>query len=142
MNMNRSIYLFLGFIFCFSSLLGACNRTRADPSASTTQSSAVKPPAPAVKRIVFVGKEHACDCTRKAINESFATLQKTLGPASNLTIERIQIDTHVEEVKQLQQQKAIFTLPAIYFLDEKNGILEQLQGEVTTAEINRVLGKS
>jgi hypothetical protein len=142
MKMNYSNFIFFGFVCGFALLLTGCDRRQAAPAPSTKQTSVVNPSVPAVKRIVFVGKEHACDCTRKVIEESFATLQKTIGTSTKLPIERIQVDTHADKVKPLQQQKAILALPAIYFLGENNHVLELLQGEVTEAQIKRVIGNS
>ena len=93
----------------------------------------------AVAKIVFVGKQNACDCTRKRVEDSWAALQKALGTPAKLPVERLQIDTDEAQVEPYRQQKAMMALPAIYFVDDKTTVLELLQGEVTDAQIAAVL---
>ena len=134
--------LFLG-IALFSLATPACQRSRAATGAtsapSATQTSAAKPDSAKVARIVFVGKEHACDCTRKTVNDSWAVLQKALGTPAKLPVERIQVDTEAARVEPYRQQKPIMALPAIYFVDGKNAVIELLQGEVTAEQVASVL---
>jgi hypothetical protein len=136
---HRFSILFIGLICGFSLALNGCERSRAAPTQSITQTMVVKPAGPVVKRIVFVGKEHACDCTRKTVEGSLATLQKALGTPAKVPMERLQIDTEAEKVRPYQQQKAILTLPAIYFLDDQNRVLDLLQGEVTEEQVQHAL---
>jgi len=93
----------------------------------------------AVAKIVFVGKQNACDCTRTRVEAGWAALQKALGTPAKLPVERMQIDTDEARVEPYRQQKAMMALPAIYFVDDKAMVLELLQGEVTDAEITAVL---
>lgn len=107
------------------------------------QSSAAseKPAATKVEKIVFVGKTHACPCTKKAIDASWAALQKALDTPAKLPVERLQIDTEGEKVAAYRKQRPMMALPAIYFLDGKNVVLELLQGEVSEAQIAAALRK-
>jgi len=93
----------------------------------------------AVVKIVFVGKQNACDCTRKRIEDSWSALQKALGTPAKLPVERLQIDTDGAQVEPYRQQKAIMALPALYFVDDKATVLELLQGEVTEDQILAVI---
>ena len=92
-------------------------------------------------KIVFVGKEHACDCTRKTVDAGWAALQKALGTPAKLPVERLQIDTEGEKVAPYRKQKPMMALPAIYFVDDKNVVLELLQGEVTAEQIGAAIGR-
>jgi hypothetical protein len=92
-----------------------------------------------VTKVVFVGKEHACDCTRKRVDTAWAALQKVVGTPAKLPIERLQIDTQSEKVEPYRRQKPMMTLPAIYFLDDKSVVVELVQGEVTTEQISTIL---
>jgi len=95
----------------------------------------------AVAEIVFVGKQNACDCTRKRIEDSWTALQKALGTPAKLPVERLQIDTDEAQVEPYRQQKAMMALPAIYFVDDKATVLELLQGEVTAEQVDDLLAK-
>jgi hypothetical protein len=126
-----------------------CQRSQAateEPASNTT--SATQAPADEqgqskgkLTKVVFVGKEHACDCTRKSIEAGWAALQQALGTPPKLPVERLQIDTQPDRVAPYRSQKAMMALPAIYFVDGKDAVVELLQGEVSAAQIAAVLGK-
>jgi hypothetical protein len=100
------------------------------------------PPAEAkgkVARIVFVGKQNACDCTRKAIEASRKALQAALGNKSRFPIEELKVDVDGAKVDGYRSKRAFVALPAIYFLDGADGVKELLQGEVTEAQVRAVL---
>jgi hypothetical protein len=113
----------------------ACDSSK--PGATCTGQSST-----AVYKIVFVGKEHACDCTRKRVDAAWDTLQKAIGVAAKVPVERVQIDTDEEKVALYGKQKPIMALPAIYFLDGKDSVVELLQGEITAEQIAKVLGET
>ncbi len=96
-------------------------------------------PAKRLTKIVFVGKEHACDCTRKTVDAGWAALQKALGTPAKVPVERLQIDTQGEQVAPYRSMKPLMALPAIYFIDGKGAVVELLQGEVEEAQIAAVL---
>lgn len=95
-------------------------------------------PAKAAK-LVFVGKEHACDCTRKAIDASWTVLQEALGPNPRLPVVRLQSDTEEALVEPYREQKAFVALPALYLVDGSEKVLEVLQGEVTKEQVTAFL---
>jgi len=66
-------------------------------------------------------------------------LQKALGTSSKLPVERLQVDTEADKVAPYRQQKPIMALPAIYFVDGKNAVIELLQGEVTAEQVAALL---
>lgn len=109
------------------------NAATGQASAAQTQAAAT---ATKVTKIVFVGKEHACNCTRKAIDAGWAALQKALGTPAKLPVERLQIDTEGEKVVPYRSQRPVMALPGIYFLDGKGTVLGLLQGEVTAEQIS------
>ena len=128
-----------------SGALVGCHRSNAAPGnassnpAPEAQATSANPAAVKVARIVFVGKEHACDCTRKTVDAGWAVLQKALGTSSKLPVERLQVDTEADKVAPYRQQKPIMALPAIYFVDGKNAVIELLQGEVTAEQVAALL---
>jgi hypothetical protein len=142
--MNRHVRL-LALALTGLSAATACKSQQ--PSSATAVSAAVAAPAaqaPAKAqpgRIVFVGKEHACDCTRKSVEAGWAALQKALGTPAKLPVERLQVDTQGDKVEPYRRQKPMMALPAIYFVDGKDTVLELLQGEVSEAEIAAALTK-
>ena len=147
MTTVKSSALFLGLMLCCSFAVVGCERSRAasGASSSTTTGTAAKVSATQISskvtRIVFVGKEHACDCTRKTVDDGWAALQKALGIPPKLPVERLQIDTEGAKVAPYRQQKPIMALPAIYFIDGKGNVTELLQGEITSEQIGHALGK-
>lgn len=94
-----------------------------------------------VVRIVFVGKEHACDCTRRSIEATWEALQRALGSPPKLPVERLNLDTQEDKVAPYRRQRALTALPAIYFIDAKGSVAELLQGEVTRVQIEAVLAR-
>ncbi len=109
----------------------------ADPAAT----AAPQQPAAAtqVVRIVFVGKQNACDCTRKRIDASWQALQAALAKKSAVPVERLNIDTQNDQVAFYQGLRSIMAVPAIYFLDAKGDLVEMLQGEVTVEQASGAL---
>jgi hypothetical protein len=141
------VTLLFGSVLLFAA--AGCNRTSSAAAAQTTasatsvsQPAAANPAAAKVARIVFVGKEHPCDCTRKALDAGWAALQKALGTPTKVPVEKLQVDTDGSKVDPYRNQKPIMALPAIYFLDGKGTVVELLQGEVTTDQIAGVLQAS
>lgn len=134
MTTKISSALILGFMFCFSTVGGGCQRSRIAASTAATanaaQPSPTKQVSSKVTRVVFVGKEHACDCTRKTVDAGWAALQKALGTPAKLPTERLLVDTQGPKVEPYRNQKPIMALPAIYFLDSKDVVLNLVQGEV------------
>ena len=94
-----------------------------------------------VVKVVFVGKEHACDCTRKKVDTALAALHKVLGTPPKIPVEMLQADTEEEKVEPYRKQKPMMALPAIYFVDGKSGVMELLQGEITAEQIAAVIKK-
>lgn len=143
--MTRCTHLLLLAMTASLAITMACKSQEA--SSATAIGAAVAAPAaqaPAKaqpSRIIFVGKERVCDCTRKSIDAGWAALRQALGTPAKLPVERLQIDTQGDKVMPYRQQKPMMALPAIYFVDGKNTVLELLQGEVSEAEIAAVLKK-
>ena len=94
-----------------------------------------------VSKIVFVGKQKACDCTRERVQATWVALQKALGTPAKLPVERLQIDTEGSKVEPYRKQRPMMALPAIYFVDAKGKVLNQLQGEVAEEQIRAAIGQ-
>jgi hypothetical protein len=116
-----------------------CHRARPPAQATpvATRSSASK-----LSKIVFVGKERACECTRKAVDAGWAALHKVLVDPGQVLIERIHVDSESARVEPYRAQKPIMALPAIYFVDGRGAVLEMLQGEVGEAQIQAVVERT
>jgi hypothetical protein len=128
-------------IVALSFAVAGCERSLAAPNpASATATAAQAATAqPKATKIVFVGKQNACQCTRKSIDAGWAALQKALGTPAKLPVQELAIDTESEKVEPFRKQKPMMALPAIYFVDGKDAVLALLQGEVTEAQIAEVL---
>jgi hypothetical protein len=93
-----------------------------------------------VARIVFIGQEQACHCTRDRIDGSWTALQAALGEGSGIAVERLRRDTQADQVEEYRMLRPFVTVPAIYLLDEDGAIVELLQGEVTEEQVRTALG--
>lgn len=124
--------------------LGACSRPAGAPPgpAATVTPTAIPAAKAKVARVVFVGQQNACDCTRKAIDASWQALAAVLGPENRLPIERLQADTQEAQVAPYRARRPFFTAPAIYVLDETDGLVELFQGAVTEAQLRPVLASA
>jgi hypothetical protein len=108
--------------------------------ASGASSSACSAPTPAVvTRVVFIGKKEACDCTRKAIDAGLKSLETTLAAGHAMPVEKLDVDADPDQVNTYRLMKPFVALPAIYFLDVNEGLVELLQGEVSEAQVQTVL---
>jgi hypothetical protein len=111
------------------------------PAASAVVLAATNNSTAQVVRIVFVGKEHACDCTRKKVETALAALQSVLGTPPKLPIEMLKVDTEEDKVEPYRKQRPMMAMPAIYFVDGKGGVVEMLQGEITAEQIASIVKK-
>lgn len=145
-NPSKTMVLLLGAALA---ALG-CERAQASaepaaeavaPMSSAASAGAAVQASARVTRVVFVGKEHACDCTRKTVDAGWAALQQALGTPARVPVERLQVDTQPDKVAPYRDQKPMVAMPALYFVDAKNGVVELLQGEVTAAQITAALAK-
>ena len=109
-------------------------------TAASAALSAAQRPLTEVARVVFVDKEHACKCTQKRVDDSWAALQGALAGRQVPTVERLHADTQAEAVEPYNKMRAVLALPALYFMDTKGTLMELLQGEVTQEQIQAVLG--
>lgn len=109
-------------------------------SAATVNASTTSESKANVAKIIFVGKEQACDCTRKKIETAQAALQKLLGEPPRIPIESLQADTQEAEVEAYRKLRPMLALPAIYFIDSAGSLVEMLQGEISEAQVSKALG--
>jgi hypothetical protein len=129
-------------LFLLTLGLGACERTKAAPSQVAAQPPVptVKPqPASKLAKVVFIDKEHACDCTRKRVEQAWTTLQSALGTPPALPVQRLHIDTQAAEAAAYTNAKPLMVPPGIYFVDGHGAVVEMLQGEVEAKQIEAAL---
>lgn len=137
---SRGLAVLLGLASILAT--GTVGVSRAQTAAAAdAQTLADAESATKVVRVVFVGKEHACDCTRRSIDADWAALQRALGTPPKLPVERLNLDTQEDKVAPYRRQKALTDLPALYFVDAKGSVAELLQGEVTRAQVEAALAK-
>lgn len=119
-------------------LAAACSESpTAVPAAQADEAVAVAT-RKAVARIVFIDKEHACECTQKAIDNTLAALNGVFG-GKTLPIERIHLDTQRERLGDYVKLRALVAVPALYLFDADGGLVEVLQGESDEAKLRTYL---
>ncbi|MGC4067174.1 MAG: hypothetical protein QM784_21545 [Polyangiaceae bacterium] len=145
MNHRISLLVVLAVVYATS----GCNESKASSAPVASSTAAVLAAAPTAarasaktERVVFVDKEHACKCTQKRVDDSWAALQTALGNKASAMVERLHADTQENQVAPYAAMKAMVALPALYFLDAKGGFVDLLQGEVTKEQIQAVLGSA
>jgi hypothetical protein len=150
-NIMRPFSIFALFVLCGT--VSACENRKAEAASVTATAAVVASAASAAAlpasndstakaaRIVFVGKEHACDCTRKKVDTALAALQSVLGTPPKIPVEMLKVDTEEEKVEPYRKQRPMMAIPAIYFVDAKGSVLDLLQGEITAEQIGHSLGR-
>ena len=124
---------------CLVLAVAACERNKAGPAEPATKTSAVTKSPSQVAKIVFIDKEHACDCTRKRTEDTWTAMEAALGASTALPVERIHFDTQAAQAGPYTAAKPLMVPPAIYFVDASNKVIDMLQGEVTTEQIAATL---
>jgi len=136
---SRGLAVLLGLASILAVDAVGVSRAQADAAPAQTLTDAES--ATKVVRVVFVGKENVCPCTRRSIEAGWAALRSALGTPPKRPVERLNLDTQENKVAPYRRQKALTALPAIYFIDAKGSVAELLQGEVTRAQIDAALAK-
>ncbi len=134
-------------------LLGAVTACDSKTTSPATTATAIVSASPAVAArvadnrssakvasIVFVTKEHPCECTRKKIEAVETALRQVLGNPSKVPVEILKADIEPEKIEPYRQQKPVVALPAVYFVAGRKAGLAWLQGEVPAAQIQDALG--
>lgn len=124
----------------------ACDNSRAVaasvPQAVTVSSAPKSPPTAAViAKLVFITKEHVCDCTRRKVETALSAVSQVLGEPSRIPIEILKADTQGSQVETYRAQHPMVALPAIYFVNENGNVITVLQGEITVEQIRQALGQ-
>ena len=131
--MTRTNNLLLAL--CCLALVAGCSRAEGAPSAAPAK----KVQSGRVARIGFIDLERCCACTRTRIDAAWKVLTEVLGAKPAIPVERVHLDTQAAKAAPYRAKKELMFPPAIYFLDRKEGLVEMLQGEVTAAQIRKVL---
>ena len=125
-----SIALFLS-VAAFAT---GCNAPASTPAAPAALQVAKAP----ISKIVFIDKERACECTQKSIAASWSALQAALTGVT-IPVERIHMDTQEAFAAGYKDKRPMMAIPGIYFVAESGSVIELLQGDVTTSQIQTVL---
>ena len=137
--------LFLTFVALLGLGLAGCGDEIADASGSDCDVPAAKAleaqgqVAQAVgaklHRVVFIDQEEACGCTRERIDATWEALDTALVDRPEITVERVFGDTQESEAAPYIAMKALVVAPGIYFFDEKDTLLEMMQGKLSAEQL-------
>lgn len=128
----RRITALFTVLTCVGWMMCACGSSQATNDAQAE-------PARVVAKIVFVGQEECCKCTRERIDGTWNELTAALGEGSELPVERIHGDSQAALAQPYLDLRPMMVAPGLYFLDADGGLIEMLQGELTQAQIAEVL---
>ena len=124
--MHRRILIILGGFILAAGLVSAA------PVAAA-------PAKTRVARVVFIGKKKACACTKRKIADAWKALKAGLGQR-RIPVVRFQADVKPAEAARYKKKRAYKVVPAVYFLTAAGQVVDLLQGIVTTADVEQVLG--
>ena len=117
--------LLLALLSLFILVIAGCgSNTESEDNAGAGRALVDNP----IARNVMIDKEECCDCTRKRIQLCDRALSAGMA-GFDLPVERIHIDSQPEEADEYRAMKSFMVLPALYFLDEDNNVVQMLQGE-------------
>jgi hypothetical protein len=114
--------------------LAACGSEPA--GAATATAEAARAP---VAKVVFIGQQESCDCTRARIDGTWAALQEVIEGGVTVPVERIRMDTQHDQAAPYIAMQALMVAPGLYLLDADGQLIEMLQGELTAEQIERAL---
>jgi len=130
-------------------LLAACDRKRppADPplpdaptcGPAGTGGDCIPSGQATVTKIIFIDLAEACPCMQRSIDGTWKALDQA-NSGAGVPVERIHVDTEEQKVEPYRGMRPMDTVPALYFMNDKGALVEMLQGDVTSAEIAKVLG--
>ncbi len=95
---------------------------------------------PKIAKVVFLDQKECCDCTRERQNRSWNALQAVvtkMEPAP--TVEVVHRDTEPEAGSMFLDLEPIMVSPGLYFFGADGLLVETLQGELTEAQILKVM---
>lgn len=124
------------FVLLLSTTVGCGGRDSAVSSNATAPVSASR-----LARIVLVDEEECCNCTRERINATVGALTEALGQPAAFPVERLHKDTQPEMVAAYSTFRPIMVIPAVYFVDANDAILDMLQGELKPEQIAAVINR-
>jgi hypothetical protein len=101
--------------------------------------AAKEPPRPRLGKIVFIGKQDACDCTHDRVQAGWGALQAALKDRPAIPVVALDVDRDKGRYEPYRRQRPVAVVPAVYFLDEKERVLELSEGELDAKELKRVL---
>lgn len=134
---------------CLVFFFGACDGNQSTSTAAieslgsfaTTRSPKPLKASPRVKRIVFVGQKEACPCTMRRIERVMPKIEGIVAEYVGVELSKVRIDVEVEEADRYDEMRSMVEIPGVYFLGGDGELVDMLQGEVTAAQIEAVLGR-
>ncbi|MDY0002911.1 MAG: hypothetical protein RBU30_16550 [Polyangia bacterium] len=92
-----------------------------------------------VEKIVFVGQQNACACTKRVVDQTWDALQFALKKHAGVKVERVEMDVDRERVRALRTVRKFMALPALYFYNPEGKLVAMLEGEVMPDKIAEAL---
>ncbi len=130
---------FLTVLVLLLSVTVGCGGRGRDSALSSNATSPVS--ASSLARIILVDEEECCNCTRDRINATVGALNEALGQPPAFPVERLHKDTQPEMVAAYSTFRPIMVIPAVYFVDANDAILDMLQGELKSEQIAAVINR-
>jgi len=129
--------------------VSSATRARADSPASAADNPVQdtdnpKKPAnqAALTRIIFITTSQACDCTMRRCRNGEQALNEALSKQTYAPqIERIDFARERDRAMGLVKKYSAMMLPIIYFIDQKDDLLQKLEGEFSAGDVSEILNK-
>ncbi len=137
--LRSSVVLLLVVAACSNKPHAGAELTTSAALAASAQSAAsvgtVRSASP-VARIAFLDKEHACECTRKRVDDARAALDAAMRAVRTVPVDHVYVDTQADKAKAYLSLRPAQALPALYFLDDKGNVIDMLQGEIGQDQVS------
>jgi thiol:disulfide interchange protein len=121
---------------------GSASETSAVPASAPATAPAAAPAPGRLARIVYLWKSQACPCTADRCKKGDAALLIALQKFPQAPkVERLDVSTEAEKAQTLMAKHPAMILPVIYLFDAQDQKLEQLEGELTEAQVTEALAR-
>jgi hypothetical protein len=92
-----------------------------------------------VSKVLFLDLTDPCKCTKARQEKTWTELQQAV-EGTDIEVERVHWDSYGERAEAFAEKKPFSVIPALYFLDDEDGIVDMVQGEVSRTQIEKILG--
>ena len=133
-------------VLCFS--CGCAKPSEAEAPAPAEKKKAEAAPAqagdekaaPKVAKIVFLDQKECCNCTRERQKKTWNALQAVIDKMEpKPVVEVVHRDTEPEEAQLFLDLEPTMVSPGLYFFGGDGLLVDTLQGELTEAQILKVM---